>query len=84
MVTKSVDIRWAEVTGNDRDRFMQELTGSEIQRETRRRMLGKVTKAGHESGFSPGTHECTRGNTHGSCDPRVWVTRVHRSLRIRV
>ena len=32
-----------EVTGNDRDRFMWELTGSEIQRETRRRMLGKVT-----------------------------------------
>ena len=33
MVTKSVDIRQAEVTGNDRDRFMWELTGSEIRRE---------------------------------------------------
>ena len=33
MVTKSVDIRWAEVTGNDGDGFMQELMGSEIQRE---------------------------------------------------
>ena len=33
MVTKSVDIRQAEVTGNDGNRFMQELTGSEIQRE---------------------------------------------------
>ena len=39
---KSVDIRWAEVTGNDGDRFMRELTGSEIRRETRRRTLGKV------------------------------------------
>ena len=29
-------------------------------------------KAGHESGFSPGTHEYTRGNTRGSCDPRVF------------
>ena len=43
MVTKSVDIRWAEVTGNDGDGFMRESTGSEIQRETRRHMLGKVT-----------------------------------------
>ena len=43
MVTKSVDIRRAEVTGNDGDRFMWELMGSEIWRETRRRMLGKVT-----------------------------------------
>ena len=42
MVTKSIDIRWAEVTGNDRDGFMRELTGSEIQRETRRHTLGKV------------------------------------------
>ena len=33
MVTKSIDIRWAEVTGNNGDRFMQELTGSEIRRE---------------------------------------------------
>ena len=33
MVTKSVDIRWAEVTGNDGDGFMPELTGSEIWRE---------------------------------------------------
>ena len=33
MVMKSVDIRWAEVTGNDGDRFIRELTGSEIQRE---------------------------------------------------
>ena len=43
MVTKSIDIRWAKVTGNNRDRFMRELTGSEIRRETRRHMLGKVT-----------------------------------------
>ena len=43
MVTKSIDIRQAKVTGNDGDRFMQELTGSEIRRETRRRTLGKVT-----------------------------------------
>ena len=42
MVTKSVDIRWAEVSGNDGDGFMRELTGSEIRRETRRCMLGKV------------------------------------------
>ena len=40
---KSVDIRRAEVTGNDGDGFMRELTGSEIRRETRRRTLGKVT-----------------------------------------
>ena len=33
MVTKSIDIRWAKVTGKDGDGFMQELTGSEIQRE---------------------------------------------------
>ena len=33
MVTKSVDIRRAKVTGNNGDGFMQELTGSEIQRE---------------------------------------------------
>ena len=26
-------------------------------------------KAGHESGFSPGTHEYTRGNTCGSGSP---------------
>ena len=30
------------MTGNDGDGFMQELTGSEIRRETRRRTLGKV------------------------------------------
>ena len=42
MVMKSADIRRAEVTGNDGDRFMRELTGSEIWRETRRRTLGKV------------------------------------------
>ena len=42
MVTKSVDIRRAEVTGNDGDGFMQKLTGSEIWRETRRCTLGKV------------------------------------------
>ena len=40
---KSVDIRRAKVTGNDGDGFMWKLTGSEIRRETRRRMLGKVT-----------------------------------------
>ena len=32
-MTKSIDIRWAEVNGNDRDGFMRELTGSEIWRE---------------------------------------------------
>ena len=43
VVTKSVDIRRAKVTGNNGDRFMRESTGSEIWRETRRRTLGKVT-----------------------------------------
>ena len=33
MVTKSIDIRQAEVTGNDGDGFMRELMGSEIWRE---------------------------------------------------
>ena len=33
MVTKSVDIRQAEVTGNNGDRLMWEMTGSEIWRE---------------------------------------------------
>ena len=33
MVTKSVDIRWAKVTGNDGDGLMQEMMGSEIWRE---------------------------------------------------
>ena len=33
MVMKSIDIRRAEVTGNDGDRFMWGLTGSEIWRE---------------------------------------------------
>ena len=43
MVTKSVDIRRAEVKGNDRDGLLREMMGREIQRETRRRTLGNVT-----------------------------------------
>ena len=43
MVTKSVDIRRAEVTGNDRDGLLWEKTESGIRRETRRRTLGNVT-----------------------------------------
>ena len=42
MVMKSIDIRRAKVTGNNGDRFMRELMGSEIRRETRRCTLGKV------------------------------------------
>ena len=33
MVTKSVDIRRAEVNGNDGDGLMREIMGSEIRRE---------------------------------------------------
>ena len=42
-MTKSVDIRRAEVTGNDGDGLLWEKTGSEIRRETRRRTLGNIT-----------------------------------------
>ena len=42
VVTKSVDIRRAEVTGNDRDGLLREKTESGIRRKTRRRTLGNV------------------------------------------
>ena len=41
-------------------------------------------RAGHESGSPAGTHRYTRGNTRGSHDPRIRVTRGHGSSRIWV
>ena len=60
MVTKSVDIRRAEVTGNDGDGLLREMTGSEIRRETRRRTLDNVT--------DNCSHLRERHGTHGDGD----------------